>query len=593
MSSNFTGSFNDLKEKLKSISKDWDETQYNKKTLRYQGGVLSWFETTGTLQFQGKSPFREQLENKVLSLLYPDEYQEETSESSNIIEGAEEEVDYQSKQQPLELQYLTEGVTESEIVIGLVSPVGTQKRAVLEPLEDRIKGFGYEVEVIRVSANLPDYKGQGKEYDRIIHLMSCGDEIRKDSGNNAILAAGVVKSIVTKRSEKHTPKKIVYIIDSLKHPDEVHFLRKVYGNGFYLFGIHVDIKKKLSYLTADKSFTQEQAKELISKDEYEKDDYGQRTRDAFHLSDLYVNLGDNGRYVSSAIQRFLELIFSNPFVNPTFDEFAMFMAFNSSVRSGDLSRQVGAVITKNKQIIATGANDCPKYGGGQYWPELDRESGEIKDINGGKDYTLGEDSNKAIQNEIINEILDSAVKDEIISTKKREAFQSVLKRSRISDLTEFGRIVHAEMEALLSCARIGVSTVGATLYCTTFPCHNCAKHIIDAGIKRVVYVEPYPKSKALDLYNDSIELRTNLEKENDDNDIRLIFEPFTGVGARRFLDLFSMTLGSGSKIKRKDKEGNTLSWERENPKIRIPLLPISYKEIETAAVKLRDGVPKK
>ena len=61
------------------------------------------------------------------------------------------------------------------------------------------------------------------------------------------------------------------------------------------------------------------------------------------------------------IQRFLELLFSHPYKNPTFDEFAMFMAFSSSVGSGDLARQVGAVITRDNQIIATGANDCPKF----------------------------------------------------------------------------------------------------------------------------------------------------------------------------------------------------------------------------------------
>jgi deoxycytidylate deaminase len=72
------------------------------------------------------------------------------------------------------------------------------------------------------------------------------------------------------------------------------------------------------------------------------------------------------------------------------------------------------------------------------------------------------------------------------------------------DITEFGRPVHAEMEAILSCARIGISPKMGTLYCTTFPCHNCAKHIVAAGIKRVVYVEPYPKSKAEKLHSDSL-----------------------------------------------------------------------------------------
>lgn len=70
-----------------------------------------------------------------------------------------------------------------------------------------------------------------------------------------------------------------------------------------------------------------------------------------------------------------------------------------------------------------------------------------------------------------------------------------LRGSRLTNLTEFVRAVHAEMEALLSSTRIGVSTRRAILYCTTFPCHNCAKHIIDAGVKRVVYIEPYAKSK--------------------------------------------------------------------------------------------------
>jgi deoxycytidylate deaminase len=71
------------------------------------------------------------------------------------------------------------------------------------------------------------------------------------------------------------------------------------------------------------------------------------------------------------------------------------------------------------------------------------------------------------------------------------------------NLTEFGRDVHAEMSAIVSAARRGTSTEGAYLYCTTFPCHNCAKHIIAAGIRQVVYVEPYAKSFAAEFHLDS------------------------------------------------------------------------------------------
>jgi len=81
-----------------------------------------------------------------------------------------------------------------------------------------------------------------------------------------------------------------------------------------------------------------------------------------------------------------------------------------------------------------------------------------------------------------------------------------LAKAIVMDLTEYGRVVHAEMCAIYDAARLGRSIKGATLYCTTFPCHNCTKHILAAGIKRVIYMEPYPKSRAKDLHQNEIEI---------------------------------------------------------------------------------------
>ncbi|MDL1979367.1 MAG: dCMP deaminase family protein [Deltaproteobacteria bacterium] len=412
--------------------------------------------------------------------------------------------------------------------------------------------------------------------------MKAGDCLRSETSNNAILAYGSAKIIDEKREE--TAPQRAFIVNSLKHPDEVGVLRKIYGQGFYLFGIHTDKKRRLHYLINDKGLTSDQATELTDIDEDERISHGQRTRDTYHLSDFFINFGRNDDQVKNTIQRFLELIFSHPYKNPTFDEFAMFMAFSSSVRSGDLSRQVGAVISKNQQIVATGANDCPVSGGGLYWAEVDEKSGEVTDKIDGKDYTRNEDSNKAEQKEIIHEIMTGASNLEGVTTEQFENLRDLLETSRIRDLTEFGRVVHAEMEAILSCGRSGISCVDGTLYCTTFPCHNCAKHIIAAGIKRVVYVEPYPKSKALEFHSDSIELRTKLDEESDNNQV--VFEPFTGVGTRRFLDFFSMNLGAGNKLKRKNKNGSTVEWERSTAKARVALLPESYREVERSAVEI-------
>lgn len=582
MNIKFTGAFEELKGKLRPLSGEWDENQLNKKVLRVNGGVLNWFESTGTLSVQGRNPGKDQLESSVPHLIYPDEYPK-NAEILTPIEKSSETSVLQTESFTIEQQYLTKGLNESELVIGLVNAVGTEYQRVLDPLRNRLGGFNYEVKEIRLSTQLLESTANvSGEYERIKHYINKGDELRKKSKNNAILAAGAISKIIGMRTDDQ--RKTVYIINSLKHPDEVEFLRKVYGGGFFLFGIHSDEKRRYKYLVDERSLTDSQANELIRIDEDERLSHGQRTRDTFHLSDFFVSLGKNDDHVKNTIQRFLELIFSNPFRSPTFDEFAMFMAFNSSIRSSDLSRQVGAIIARDQQIIATGANDTPKYGGGQYWAEIDPSTGEVKDYPDGKDYTREVDSNKVAQKEIIGEIANALIEKCVVDENQKSEIEKVLRQSRIADITEYGRVVHAEMEAILSCGRAGISTLDGTLYCTTFPCHNCAKHIIDAGIKRVVYVEPYPKSKALELHSESIELKENIEALAADN--RVVFEPFIGVGARRFIDLFSTSLGNGLKLKRKEKAGNAVEWKKDTAKVRTPLLPKSYLEIEKAALEI-------
>ena len=148
--------------------------------------------------------------------------------------------------------------------------------------------------------------------------------------------------------------------------------------------------------------------------------------------------------------------------------------------------------------------------------------------------------------------------------------------------------MHAEMEALLACARIGVSPRGSTLYSTTFPCHNCAKHIVAAGVHRVVFIEPYPKSKALELHKDAVRLdEPNFPVAERDSSIdRVSFQPFLGVGPRRYFDLFSLKLSSGYDVKRKNGGGRKATWERNRGVMRVPMLPTSYIEHEQFVAKV-------
>lgn len=587
----YTGSYNDLKEKLKDLEGEWIEHQPNKKVFRQQNSLMNWYESTGTINFQGKPLPTKKLEDNVKHILYPEEFTkiEEPAIVSENNNDHSSMVDSITTEENVSTQYLNNKFTNSELIIGLVSAVGTESTRVTTPLKSRLEGFGYNVIELKVSSLLTLPNGSPHEYHRIKHYIELGDNIRKSSGNHGILAYGVAKLI--KESRPSTPAKTAYIINSLKHPDEVSILRKIYGQGFYLFGIHSDKKRRFNHLTGNKHLSQSQANELIAIDEDENVKHGQKTRDTYHLSDFYLNVGKNEDQVINTIQRFLELIFSHPYKNPTFDEFAMYMAFSSSVRSGDLSRQVGAVISKNKQIIATGANEVPSAGGGHYWAETNSDTGEVFDLPDGKDYMRSHDSNKAQQIEIIEKLKASISEIEDIDTTILEKITSKLNNSPIKDLTEYGRVVHAEMQAILSCAKEGINCSNGTLYCTTFPCHNCAKHLIASGIKRVVYVEPYPKSKALEFHSESIKI-DEIENQGDQslNQNLVLFEPFIGVGARRFLDFFSMSSGSGSKLKRKDSEGNVVDWTKQTANIRVHLLPESYIEIERNASEVFDNV---
>lgn len=75
--------------------------------------------------------------------------------------------------------------------------------------------------------------------------------------------------------------------------------------------------------------------------------------------------------------------------------------------------------------------------------------------------------------------------------------------------------VHAEQNAIIQAAKQGICIDGATLYCTHQPCVICAKMIINAGIKRVVYKEGYPDDFSLELFK---ECGLDIEKYEESED---------------------------------------------------------------------------
>ncbi len=103
------------------------------------------------------------------------------------------------------------------------------------------------------------------------------------------------------------------------------------------------------------------------------------------------------------------------------------------------------------------------------------------------------------------------------------------------------------MDAITSLARLhGSNSKQKIIYTTTYPCHNCARHIVAAGIVKAIYIEPYEKSLALDLHDDAI------CDSNSTSSDKVIFEQFEGVSPRRYSTLFL------SRTNRKNNDGNVI-----------------------------------
>jgi cytidine deaminase len=309
--------------------------------------------------------------------------------------------------------------------------------------------------------------------------------------------------------------------------------------------------------------------------------FGQKIRETFPLGDVFVD-GINRVECERMIRRFINLIFGANSITPNHNEYGMYLAKSTALRSADLSRQVGAALFRpTGEVISLGCNEVPKYGGGTYFTDDEADH---------RDFAWGEDPNDRVKREILYELIKilfdrKGLADELNKLgTPREIMSNLLsdeggvKESKLMDLLEFGRVIHAEMCAITDAARLGIGTKGATLYCTTFPCHICAKHIVAAGIERVVFLEPYPKSYAKELHADSIEVEGNPEAK------KVKFVPFMGISPYRYRDFFE-------KGRRKDSTGKLLRWKERDP---MPIMEIYYPvyiQLETfVSSKLKDDL---
>jgi cytidine deaminase len=479
-------------------------------------------------------------------------------------------------------------IPQPELFIGLVGAVGTELDRLITELTESLKTVSYEATTIRLASllrDLPKYTDLPTKYvdEYIDSHMDAGDDFRQICERDdavALLGVARIKEEHLKAGEL-APNR-AYILRSVKNPEEIKTLRNIYGNSFYLVAAYSPLQDRRTYLAKRIAGTRNEfpfdrhfitADRLIQRDQEEiGTTHGQNTRDSFHRADVFVDMSDH-ETLTAGIKRFIELLFGNSFHTPTKAEYAMFHAQAAALRSAELGRQVGAaIVTEAGNIVAVGCNEVPRAGGGLYWCD---------DKPDKREFRQGVDSSNEQKRNLIAETLGFLKKAGWLSQEKAKLDLEQLvelaigrtdpvlpKDSKIRSLIEFGRAVHAEMAALTDAARRGVSVGGCTMYVTTFPCHLCARNIVAAGIKRVIYIEPYAKSLTAELYPDSIAVDGDQRNKH-----QVPFDPFVGIAPRQYMNLFTQG-------RRKSSDGSVLIFSPRHAKLRYYEEPTIYLENE-------------
>jgi deoxycytidylate deaminase len=465
-------------------------------------------------------------------------------------------------------------IRPADLVLGLVYGAGAETDTFQTTLAENLQHYGYKLRTVHVSNYFPAVVSStefARERPQAMRdLQDMGDKLRRETERNDAAALLGMYLMAAKRRRSATDERTGWLLRSLKRPEEIELLRRIYGPRFTSLSLHVpevvrrrNTERRWQRWAPQTSLRyEEEATRDIRRDEEDRSvEYGQAVRDTFAAADFIVD-GRSQSRLQASIARVVRLMFGEPFEPPLRDEQAMFHAFAAGLRSSEMGRQVGAaIVDQDGDLLVVGTNDVPTGRGGLYWSP---EEPDHRDF--AEEPPL--DSNTLWQRRISRELLvqmaetgwlRSAKITKLendafdVSEEQLDGFLHAVKPTRFRAITEFGRAVHSEMDALTTAARRGTSVTGATLVCTTFPCHNCTRHIIASGIRKILYVLPYSKSLARELHGDALVI----EPETDDLvDGKVVLDQYTGVAPRVFAQYFHF-----GQSDRKDKQGRAMKLD--------------------------------
>jgi deoxycytidylate deaminase len=456
------------------------------------------------------------------------------------------------------------------LVIALCGPIGSPLHETAQQIKNTLAEFNYQTETVRLS-NLIRLNAKkagvsvdtSSKFHEIQSLIKIGDSLREKYGSDVLAKLSIAKigadranrygafEDVAAEADKPENRKIqnqriCHVIDSIKNSAELDLLRLIYGGALFAVGVFSPLELRVANLAKPGKLQQSEIEQLIDIDSGEEFDHGQSVRNTFPQCDFFLRVdhavvGPSEAkavgQINERVRRFFDLIFRTVVITPTAEETAMYAATSAARNSACLSRQVGAAVTSSTgELLAVGWNDVPQSGGGLYGtkplsmrltPQAEPDDRRCFAQVGGR--CRNDEEKSSIARKVVESLIKGGVVKEDAAEK---AVQTILDDTRIKDLIEFSRAVHAEMHAILGAGRVaGDRVVGGKIFVTTYPCHSCARHLVAAGISEVHYIEPYRKSLATRLHEDAL-------TEATDSNGKVQLRQYDGIAPRRFIEMF-------------------------------------------------------
>jgi dCMP deaminase len=332
-----------------------------------------------------------------------------------------------------------------------------------------------------------------------------GDNIRSSGSANdekfnaqKIFTLPEIVNTLIKIIRKSTNKCTFFTIDAIRNPFEAYYFHKRYA-GFYLLSVNTPNEERLKHLRESHKFSEKQINALDKKEYPEylsgKDVYiSQNIQRCIEISDIHLNNPDrqkfNNNELSSQLFWYVSLILHPGLVTPTSIERGMQLAFSAKLNSGCISRQVGAVITDNNYSVkAVGWNSTPEC----QTPCILRSANEL--LDGGEEsvYSRHERTNEQFQN-VMSCTFTKAVNSKNLNGRNVSyCFKDIQNKIDGEKNQVHTRSLHAEENAFLQITKYGGQPIkNGFLFTTASPCELCSKKAYQLGIKKVVYIDPYP-----------------------------------------------------------------------------------------------------